>query len=99
MKTPKQVAKLALSALKVALKKYGTYQFDDKGPREVMDVDSLVAEVREFSSKDAAEAITLIVEGYKKDNRGETLARSILINLQGYEKWLDEILEATGLEL
>ena len=99
MKTPKQVSKLALSALKVALKKYGTYQFDDKGPSEVIDVDSLVAEVRELSSKDAAEAIKLIVEGHKDCDRGATLARSILGELQGYEKWLDEVIEATGMEL
>ena len=45
-----------LTELGVALKRFGTYSFDDKGPGEVMDIDRLVGKLRDKLAKDALKA-------------------------------------------
>ena len=42
-----------IKQMRKALKAFGSYQFEDKGPEEVMDLEPIVAHIRDLSAADA----------------------------------------------
>ena len=87
--TAKDFAKKAFKKLNEALKEFGTYSFDDKGPHEVMSIGILKSDLKAMSSEDALAALKIMVA--RKDGRGQVLADAIICGLQGDEvEWLDE---------
>lgn len=87
----KGFVKKAFAQLNKALKQYGTYTFDDKGPHEVMDVEPLKEELKVMPSEDALAALRLMVA--RKDGRGHVLAETIIGELRGEGvEWLGEAL-------
>ena len=73
--------------LKVALKKFGTYSFFDKGPQEVMNIDAIAAKFRTVSVDHVAETFRDIL---KDKEYGERLASSILLCLQDWDELWDK---------
>lgn len=65
--------------LKVALKKFGTHNFDDKGPHEVMDVDSIAESLMLLPIQEVASILEKIAE---IGDREQTLVKCILACLQ-----------------
>ena len=80
----------ALADIGDALKKFGTYQFDDKGPNEVMDMDHLLVGLMNLPVAEAAEAIHAIAKSKKHGGRGLQLASALVVDLQGYEELWEE---------
>lgn len=71
-----------LSKLKIALKKFGDYNFFDKGPSEVMDIRYLAKRFRELNVNDAIETFKGIL---KEPEYGERLASSIFCELEDWD--------------
>ena len=90
--TKDQLVKHCLDEIGVALKRFGTYSYDDKGPHEVMDVDSLEEKMRSLSAQDAGDVILELAKSKKHDGRGEYLASTLLCNMQDW----DELFEIPG---
>ena len=68
----------AQAALKTALKEFGTYSFDDKGPYEVMEIEPLEKRLREFSPQDAATGLCqLAAKGDREERVAEYLANCL----------------------
>jgi hypothetical protein len=85
------------TALDEGLKRFGTYNYYDKGPDEIMDVRTLSAQLVVLSKED----ITFVLNGVKNyGEHGEHLANSFLVDLQDLpdSDW-DYIIDNTGLEL
>lgn len=83
-----------LNELKQALKNFGTYSFDDKGPHEVMDVNSLV---REYKILSLAEKMQ-VSKDLKSNSRSNEVLIAILSELdekQLPEKDLKKILDVS----
>jgi hypothetical protein len=85
----KSLATECIKEIGVALKKFGTYSFDDKGPTEVMDVDVLVKKFRKLSAEEAGKAILELAESKEHDGRCEYLATTILCDLQDWDELFD----------
>lgn len=69
-----------LSLLNSALKTFGTYQFEDKGPHEVMDVSIIVDSLR---NKNIEDVIKILEDVIKKNKKyGNSLVYAILGELQ-----------------
>lgn len=69
--------------IQVALDQFGEYQYMDKGPSEVMDVDRWVQQVRDMPVEVASDVLLQLAgTGYL----GEMLASEILLNLQDWDE-------------
>ena len=79
-----------LADLGSALKQFGTYSFDDKGPHEVMDLDSLVGKFEDLDAKTAGAAILKLATSKKYEGRGQYLASSILCEMQEWDELFEE---------
>ena len=90
MKHP--LAREAFDSLGEALTKFGTYDYNDKGPDEVMDVDGLV---RKFRDAGAAEALAAMKD-MVPDVFGKTLVSALLVNLQEWDDLFDLDEDFTG---
>ena len=87
--TAKDFAKKAFGKLNAALKEFGTYSFDDKGPHEVMSIGILKSDLKAMSAEDALAVLKLMVA--RKDGRGQVLADAIICSYRNDEvEWLDE---------
>jgi len=75
-----------LDKIGVALKMFGTYQYDDKGPNEVMDVDELETKFRALPAKDAAAILLELDTSKKHKGRGNYLASELIISMQDWEE-------------
>lgn len=72
-----------------AIKKFGAYQFFDKGPREVMDIAAIGVKMRQMTAEQVCALIRQIDTIKSKDGRGRRLAEELVFEL---DDW-DEIFE------
>ena len=70
--------------LKEALRVFGTYSFDDKGPEEVMGVDELTSALREAGPTRTRDVVLAL--GKCEGSREERLASSLLVNMQDWDE-------------
>jgi len=75
-----------LTELGLALKRFGTYHYDDKGPHEVMDLEPLIAKFQELTAIEAAEVLREIAASPEYDNRGSFLTETLLGNMEVWEE-------------
>ena len=85
----KQLLDECLTELGLALKRFGTYSFDDKGAEEVMDVEVLAEKFRKMSVEDASTVLLALAKSKKHGGRGESLVASILNELAEWDELLD----------
>ena len=83
-----------LTELGLALKQFGTYSFDDKGPHEVMDIDPLLSKFRVLPATEAARVLVELSESHEHSGRGNYLASALVGEM---EDW-DELFEQPGIE-
>lgn len=83
------LAEECMHELAVALKKFGTYSFFDKGPSEVINIDALSSRFRAVGADHATEAFKDIL---KDKEYGKRFVSSILVCLQDW----DELWEKHG---
>jgi hypothetical protein len=81
-----KLTKECLTELGLALKRFGTYSFDDKGPHEVMHLPSLLDKFRELSATEAAEVLRELAASPKYSNRGSYLAETLLAYMEDWEE-------------
>lgn len=89
-----ELAQQIIEELGVALKEFGSYSFDDKGPNEVMDISALVAELRVLTPTDAAMTLIEVATCKKHKGRGLQVAMSLVTDLQDW----DELFETPGID-
>ena|SRR3972149_5411325 len=94
MSQVKTLVDACLKELGLALKRFGTYQFDDKGPGEVMNMNILLTMFRAVDAKTAGEALIKLSQVKKYEGRGESLASALVGDM---ENW-DELFEQPGIE-
>ena len=82
-----------LTELGVALKRFGTYSFDDKGPGEVMDIDRLVGKLRVMPVAEATSVLLELASCNEYDGRSNELACELAAEL---DDW-DELFENPGI--
>lgn len=76
-----------LHELHIALKQFGTHDFFDKGPSEIMNIDSIAARLRVVSVDYVAETF----KGILTDGEyGRRLASAILLCLQDWDELWDK---------
>ena len=96
----KAFAREILKDLDKALKDFGTYTFDDKGPHEVMFIDDFTSRLKALPYKEAAEVLKLVGEG-RKDTRGETLRDTLVGSMDDApltDEQFEELLKISGAE-
>ena len=89
-----ELTKECLTELGLALKQFGTYSFDDKGPHEVMYIDPLLAKFRVLPATEAARVLVELSESPEHSGRGNYLASTLVGEM---EDW-DELFEQPGIE-
>jgi hypothetical protein len=90
-------SKFILSKLKEALEKFGTYSFDDKGPDEVMNTQSIINELKTLSSEQAG--LILKEVSLSKNERGKRLAECLVSGLDDMpEEWFENLLKISEVE-
>ena len=82
----KQLLDECLSELGLALERFGTYTFDDKGAHEVMDVDVLAEKFRKLTPEDAATVLLALSKSKNHDGRGVGLASDLICNMQDWDE-------------
>lgn len=92
MRTDALAARI-INELGVALKQFGTYAFDDKGPHEVMGFE-MTAELRKLPAAEAAAVLTMVATSKKYKGRGLQVASCIVCDLQDW----DELFEQPGID-
>ena len=75
-----------LTELGVALKRFGTYSFDDKGPYEVMDVESLARKLRVMPVAEATSVLLELASCNEYDGRSNELARALVGELEDWDE-------------
>lgn len=84
-----------INATKAALKQFGTYSFDDKGPGEVMHIRQIVAALELMPAPQVAQIILQLASTHElEDERGRVVA-STLVGCM--EDW-DELFDQPGIE-
>jgi hypothetical protein len=68
------------------IRTYGTYAFDDKGPREVMNITPYASRLRLMEPKEAADVIVTVAESHICEERGAVVAEHLTIELQDWEE-------------
>ncbi len=84
-----ELTKECLTELGVALKQFGTYSFDDKGPYEVMDVESLARKLRVMPVAEATTVLLELAASPEHKGRGNSLASTLVGELDDWEELLD----------
>lgn len=91
----KMIADTAIAAAHKALKEFGTYTFDDKGPHEVMDLVQFTETISNVPTAEAAEVIrTIAADTSLGGRRSIRLASALLREL---EDW-DDLFYEEGME-
>lgn len=80
-----ELSQQILEALKDALRQFGTYSFDDKGPNEVMDIDEFVEHLRVLPPTEAAMVLIEVATSKKHKGRGLQVAMCIVLELQDWD--------------
>lgn len=84
-----------IAAANKSLKDFGTYTFDDKGVREVMDLNLFIDVLRRMPPVEAAEVILSLSTATEIiDSRGRAVAGALVGEL---DDW-DELFEQPGIE-
>lgn len=81
-----KLTKECLTELGLALKRFGTYEYDDKGPHEVMHLSPLISKFRELPVTEAAEVLLELAASPKYDERGSALAETLLAYMEDWEE-------------
>jgi len=90
-------SKKIVKQLKDALRDFGEYAFDDKGPREVMNIPPIVSELRAMNGSEAGKVMKEVAE---KHDRGKALIDHLAACMQDSpDDWFDAMMEASGAEL
>ncbi len=89
------LVKRCLDELGIALKQFGTYQFSDKGPNEVMDVYSLVKEFRALDPETAGLTICRLAKSKKYEGRPVCVASEILVEMQDWDELWEAVPEVS----
>lgn len=89
-------AKEIITLIKSALKEFGEYDYQDKGAREVMDIDPIVTRLLLY--KTAKEVLEVLTEVEKFED-SEPLLTDVICTMDGSEetsqvKYLDELFES-----
>jgi hypothetical protein len=87
--TPTELHARCIAEMDEALVSFGTYSYDDKGPREVMDIEDLEREFRAMTPEDAVATFRLLMAQRTADSRGrliERLASAILVQMQEWDE-------------
>lgn len=94
----KITAEQILKELGEALKRFGTYSFDDKGSEEVMDYTRIVSSLRAMPAEEAREVLLGVSRSPLYDGRAETLALQLVCGLQDSpDDWWEVLMEAEEL--
>jgi hypothetical protein len=75
-----------LAELGWALKRFGTYSFDDKGPSEVMDIDRWVEKLRGMPVAEATTVLLELASCNEYDGRSNELARALVGELEDWDE-------------
>lgn len=75
-------AEECIKQIKQAIRLFGTYTYGDKGPREVMDIETIVQELRSMPLAETKELLEKVVKYDVKNQRGHALVSAILVSLQ-----------------
>jgi hypothetical protein len=78
-----------LTELSVALKQFGTYSFDDKGPYEVMDVESLARKLRGMPVAEVTTVLLELAASPEHNGRGNSLASVLVSELDDWDELLE----------
>lgn len=78
-----------LNELTYALKRFGEYPFDDKGPGEVMDISYIAALLRSQTPQQAGDILAEVSKANAHDGRSETVANDIAYYLQDWDELFD----------
>jgi hypothetical protein len=81
-----KLTKECLTELDVALKRFGTYSFDDKGPYEVMDVESLARKLRVMPVAEATTVLLELAASPEHKGRGNSLASVLVGELEDWDE-------------
>jgi hypothetical protein len=81
-----------LDELGLALSRFGTYSFDDKGSHEVMSLYEIGTDLEKLPAEEAGMIILQVAKSKKYAGRGERVASDLLCGLQ---EW-DELFEIPG---
>lgn len=73
--TPDQV----ISEMKLAIRQFGRYTFDDKGPEEVMDVHNIAGYLKTLAAEDVYNFVKQLRGKTKINSDKERVARSLLV--------------------
>jgi hypothetical protein len=94
-KVDKELVKECLADLGEALEQFGTYQFSDKGPSEVMNIDALVKKFRKLDPATAGVTICKLAKSKKYQGRPEYVASEILCGMQDWDELWDAVPEVS----
>lgn len=81
-----ELTKECLAELGVALKRFGTYSFDDKGPSGVMDIDLLVEKLRVLPVVEATAVLLELASCNEYDGRSNELACELVAELEDWDE-------------
>ncbi len=84
-----EIVKNALDELQKAIKRFGEYSFDDKGPNEVMNIGPIVRNIKTLSTEDMIDALITIGSSDVCEGRGFYLASCLVGDMED----IDEIFE------
>lgn len=84
------LTKETLKALGTGLKMFGEYTFGDKGPHEVLDIDSITAKYRALPASQAAKLLLELSESKEHKGYGADVAGSILGCLQDWTELFEQ---------
>jgi hypothetical protein len=74
-------AKECIAKIRQAIKTFGTYSYDDKGPGEVMDMPAIIKAMEDMTGKQIADVLADIRSKYKAN--GERFIGEVMVDLQG----------------
>lgn len=90
-----QSALYIMSEIDKAIKKFGEYSFDDKGPWEVMNFDSIVKDLKDKSMKEIGSILSEVLDHYSNQNRAMETVSCIISELDYLpEDQFDELLNS-----
>lgn len=78
-----------LEELKIALKSFGTYTFDDKGPMEVMGMKGHAISLRDMPAEGAAMVIFELARSKKHSGRPMAVASDLVSMLDDWDELCD----------
>ncbi len=79
-----------------ALKRFGTYQFEDKGADEIMDMQEIAEKLKTMTSTQAGQVMKQVASSH---DRGQQLINDLVMSLDSMdEEWFEDMLNVSGAE-